>query len=60
MWLWKLETLLKTRIKTKKIHCILEFNLSQWLKQYFDFNAQKRIEIEQNGMGTKMEKHCTN
>ena len=29
--LWKLETLLKTRIDTKKIHCVIEFNQWKWL-----------------------------
>ena len=28
--LWKLTTLFKTGIKTKKIHQVLEFNQSQW------------------------------
>ena len=28
----KLKTLLEARIKTKKIHQVLEFNQSQWLK----------------------------
>ena len=36
-------------IKTKKIHCVLEFNQSQWLKKYVEFNTEKRIEIEKNG-----------
>ena len=38
--------LLETKIKTKKIHCILEFNQSQWLKPYNEFNTQKRIKTE--------------
>ena len=46
------------RIEAKKIHGVLEFNQSQWLKQYVDFNTKKRIEPEK--MVTKMEKHCTN
>ena len=35
-----------------------EFNQSQWLKPYIEFNTQKRIEPEK--METKMEKHWTN
>ena len=41
--------LLKIRIEAKKIYCVLEFNQSQWLKQYVEFNTQKRIEAEKNG-----------
>ena len=37
---------------------VLEFNQSQWLKPYVEFNILKRIEAEK--METKMEKHCTN
>ena len=36
-------------IKSKKIHCILEFNQSQWLKPYIEFNARKMMEAEKNG-----------
>ena len=39
--LWKLEALLEARVKTKKIHHVLEFNQSQWLKQYVEFNTQE-------------------
>ena len=46
--LWKLTTILKTRIKTKKIHRVLEFNQSQCLKPHIKFNTQKRIEAEKN------------
>ena len=46
--LWKLTNLLETRIKTKKIHRVLEFNQSQWLKPYTEFNIQKRIGAEKN------------
>ena len=46
--LWKLGTLLETRVKAKKTHSILEFNQSQWLKPYIEFNTQKRLEAEKN------------
>ena len=38
--------LLETRIKTKKICPVLEFNQLQWLKLYIEFNTQKRIEVK--------------
>ena len=44
--------MLKIRIEAKKIHRVLEFNQSQWLKQYVEFNTQKRIE-GQNKNGDK-------
>ena len=28
------------------MHCVLEFNQSQWLKPYIEFNAEKRIAAE--------------
>ena len=39
----------KRGLKLKTIHCVLEFHQSQWLKQYVEFNTQKRIEAENNG-----------
>ena len=33
----------------KKIYRVLEFNQSQWLKQYIEFNTQKRKEARTNG-----------
>ena len=40
-------------LKLKKMHDVLEFNLSQWLKQYIKFNTLKRKKMD-----TKMEKPC--
>ena len=33
-------------MKTKKVHDVLEFNQSKWMKQYIKLFAQKRIEAE--------------
>ena len=42
----------------KKIHRVLEFNQSQWLKPY-DYLIHKK-EQKQKKMETKMEMRCTN
>ena len=44
-----LKLYLKLGLKLKNIHRALDFNQSQWLKQYVEFNTQKRIELEKNG-----------
>ena len=44
-----LQLYLRLGLKLKKIHWVLEFNQSQWLKPYIEFNTQKRIETEKNG-----------
>ena len=44
--LWECTTLLEAKIKTRTIHHALVFNQWQWLKQYVEFNTQKRIEAE--------------
>ena len=41
-----LKIYLRLGLKLKKIHCVLEFNQSQCLKQCVEFNTQKRIEAE--------------
>ena len=47
---------LRLGLKLKKIHQVLEFNQIsiamsrfQWLKQYVEFNIEKRIEAYKNG-----------
>ena len=46
----------KLGLKLKTIHRVLEFNQSQWLKPYTEFNPQKRREAKK--MESIMEKHC--
>ena len=38
-----LQLYLSVRLKPKKVHRVLEFDQSPWLKQYIDFNTQKRL-----------------
>ena len=33
-------------LKVKKVHRVLEFNQSPWLRQYIDFNTQKRTQAK--------------
>ena len=39
---------LRLALKLKRTHHILEFNQSQWLKLYVEFNTQKRIKAGKN------------
>ena len=39
---------LRLGLKLKKIHRILEFNQSQWLKPYIEFNTHKKSEADKN------------
>ena len=41
-----LQLYLRLILKLKKMHCELEFNQSQWLKPYAEFNLRKRIEAK--------------
>ena len=43
-----LQLYLKLGLKLKKIHRVLEFNQSQWLKPYVKFNTKEKIEAEKN------------
>ena len=42
------KTLFRTRINNEKVHHVLEFDQSKWLKPYVEFNTEKRIEAQKN------------
>ena len=52
-----LQLYLRLRLKLRKTYRVLEFNHSQWLKPYVEFNAEKTIEEEK--IKAKREKSCT-
>ena len=41
-----LQLYLDLGLRLKKVHRVLEFNQSPWLKQYIDFNTQKRTQAK--------------
>ena len=53
-----LQVYLRMGLKLKKIHPVLKFNQSQWLKPYIEFNTQKRIAAPKKN--DKDGKACTN
>ena len=42
------KTLFRNRINNEKVHHVLEFDQSKWLKPYVEFNTEKRIEAQKN------------
>lgn len=50
------KTLFRTRINNEKVHHVLEFDQSKWLKLSIGFNKQKEIKTKQE----KLEKYFTN
>ena len=43
-----LQLYLRLGLKLKKVHRVLEFSQTQWLKPYIEFKTKKRIEVEKN------------
>jgi len=44
----KLQLYLDLGLKLKKVHGVLEFNQSFWLKEYIDFNRQTRTKAKKS------------
>ena len=45
-WYKNLKLYLRLGLKLKKLHCVLQLNQSQWLKQYLEFNREKGKEAK--------------
>ena len=41
--------------RLKKLHRVLEFNHSQWLKPYIEFNTQKKVEVRRKSENDRKE-----
>ena len=52
-----LQLYLRLGLKLKKIHWVLEFNQSQWLKPFVEFRTQKKNKSRKKMM-VRMEKRC--
>ena len=44
-----LQLYLRPGLKLKKIHRVVQFNQSQWLKQHIKLSTEKILEAENNG-----------
>ena len=53
-----LQLYLKLGLKLRKVHRVVKFNQSHWLKLYVEFNTKKNRSRKK--VLTRMEKECTN